>query len=712
MKKNYFLFVLVVLMNVVFSFAQNANVCLELSSTGVSSDGFLALEWQWLPPMPIGNYGFTLHQWDEALENWQTVSTNCDRTIHVLNIYPDIEGSNTLQTWMHDPTIGLEKIIVTPVSLSNFNANPNSYLKDGGEYIYDVLMFGSWDDNHNGSDINAVAVIAVKEFLDSGRGVLFGHDTQHWNRNFALLAAYINMDILENNAGYFRGSEHIEVVNDGFLLKYPHHIPYGEILDIPCTHTSGQFAKGIVWMNFPDQVGPCFHAPVIEQPNGGTNDFYLTTWNNAAMIQTGHSNGQSTLDERKVIANTLWYLAQFTTETTAKVCSAFDLAAPNKPTIERHGCNLLTIKSTDNGTPYHFYVTATHTTNYADTCTSNIAEVIHKTGLRGFYILEDINPNSVPESSNPATIFMAAVDEQWVTYLIQDLNKYVHIQAVDFAGNLSEVAHIVLGECEWKIATIVCNGGMIEPVGNVLVEHGNNKTFTITPDPDYEIDCVYIDGIFDSAAIADSFYTFNNVVENHTIMVCFKRIGKDCPAQVIDPANNIIYNVVELADRCWYKENARSTKYQDGTEIPFAQSYAHLLYPNVELNKTLFGLLYTYTSVFSNEEKAICPAGWSIPTATEWILLNRYDMDNVKNPLYWITPNTYTNVTDFDIRGAGLFNGSLQRFEKLYGYTGYWCFDKSYSATALGAIISYNCITLEILDVKLMDALSVRCIKD
>ena len=40
--------------------------------------------------------------------------------------------------------------------------------------------------------------------------------------------------------------------------------------------------------------------------------YYLTTWNNTAMIQTGHSNGNSTEDERKVLANTLFYLKQLT----------------------------------------------------------------------------------------------------------------------------------------------------------------------------------------------------------------------------------------------------------------------------------------------------------------------------------------------------------------------------------------------------------------
>ena len=61
-------------------------------------------------------------------------------------------------------------------------------------------------------------------------------------------------------------------------------------------------------MVFPeDNEWPGFNFP--SELNESSN-FYLTTWNNTAMIQTGHSNGQSTPDEQKLLANTLFYLSQ------------------------------------------------------------------------------------------------------------------------------------------------------------------------------------------------------------------------------------------------------------------------------------------------------------------------------------------------------------------------------------------------------------------
>jgi len=433
---------------------KNENECLNLYTTGISSEGCIELGWQWLPPIPTDTYGYTLYQWDYALGDWQTVSSNYDKIIKVLNVYPDIAGSNTLQTWMSDTTIGLGKIIVEPIRITDFNNNPDSYLKNGaGEYIYDAIMFGSWDSN-NDKDLTSASAAIVNNFLESGRGVLFGHDTQRsaYFPNFSSLKDKIRLHLLDGGP-YGRGSERIKVINDGFLLKYPHLIPYESILTIPLAHSSFQFARGVVWMNFPDPLvnSGGWNAPETTI-NGGTNNFYLTTWNNAAMIQTGHSNGKSTPDERRIIANTLWYLSQFTTDTIAKVCSALDLAAPDIPTVERSG-KQINIRSNDNGSPYRFYVKATNTDNYADTCTSNILEVINKSGLKGFYILEDDDPYGLPEASNPATVFITAIGGISVIYTIKNLTYYIHIQAVDSAGNISEIVTLAPFETDLDFDT-------------------------------------------------------------------------------------------------------------------------------------------------------------------------------------------------------------------------------------------------------------------
>jgi hypothetical protein len=66
-------------------------------------------------------------------------------------------------------------------------------------------------------------------------------------------------------------------------------------------------------------------------------------------------------------------------------------------------------------------------------------------------------------------------------------------------------------------ATAGANGA-ISPSGAVLVNHGDNQTFTITPNAGYHVDTLTVDSIPVPAATS---YTFTNVTATHTIDVTF-----------------------------------------------------------------------------------------------------------------------------------------------------------------------------------------------
>jgi len=423
-------------------FCASAQNCANLYPKGTNAEGCLRLEWSTAGLNSNNSYGFTFYQYDDSVHNWQTTSSNYCKTIKVLNVYPDTSLSNTLKTWMDDPAVGFGQILVTPVTITAFNANPDSFLKNGnGEYIYDVVMFGSFDRN-NRIDLNPTSAAAVRNFINSGRGVLFGHDTQRGdsgNPNFRSLTDLSNLEQNNPSSPFTnRGGSIVEVVNNGFLLKYPHHIPYHSILNIPCAHSTAHGAKGVVWIKFSDTL-TCGGFPDLTEVivNGGTNNFYLTTWNNTAVIQTGHTGGQSTQDERKIIANTLWYLAQFTTDTTGCFCSARDVVAPDTATVIRETCRRIKLRSEDNGSSYQMYLKATNLINYNDTCLSNVLSIVAKSGLKGFYVSEDNSANGVPNIST--AVFVAGTDNLWANYAVSDIRKYIHIQAMDSVGNLSAV---------------------------------------------------------------------------------------------------------------------------------------------------------------------------------------------------------------------------------------------------------------------------------
>jgi len=63
-------------------------------------------------------------------------------------------------------------------------------------------------------------------------------------------------------------------------------------------------------------------------------------------------------------------------------------------------------------------------------------------------------------------------------------------------------------------------GGLVIPSGNVTVNGGDSKTFTITPNTGYRIKDVLVDG---KSVGAVSTYAFTNITSNHTVSVTFEK---------------------------------------------------------------------------------------------------------------------------------------------------------------------------------------------
>ena len=365
---------------------------------------------------------------------FRPVSTQYDRKVKVLNVYPGV-GDN-LQNWMNNYGKGL--ISVDKVNISTFNSKPTTYLKnDDGTYKYDVLMFGSWDCN-NYKDLSYTASLEVEKFIQSGRGVLFGHDTlareydqTFTHENFARLSKYIKIELPRGQFGA-RGSQ-VQVVKSGYITKYPYYIER-KVLNIPYCHVSEQRAYGNIWIRY----------------NGyayNNENFYLTTWENCAMIQTGHSNGAATPDEQMIIANVLFYLGQVTQESDATIRTAEDLTPPDKPTVKlaqkygQNGVYSIEINAKDNGTTYEHYVEGLNDVTTRKVISNTVTTTI-TTGIKGYSWVIDGNPNTVPDNTidNPPTEITRA-----------QAGMYLHIKAIDNAENVGETFHMELTIPEVKL---------------------------------------------------------------------------------------------------------------------------------------------------------------------------------------------------------------------------------------------------------------------
>jgi uncharacterized protein (TIGR02145 family) len=82
------------------------------------------------------------------------------------------------------------------------------------------------------------------------------------------------------------------------------------------------------------------------------------------------------------------------------------------------------------------------------------------------------------------------------------------------------------------------------------------------------------------------------------------------------------YDVVQIGEQCWMRENLRTTKFDDGTDIDAANYHAT---DNVAVKG------YVYDWLATSNTAAICPDGWHVPSATEWTKLTEY-LSNTYDP--------------------------------------------------------------------------------
>ena len=344
--------------------------------------------------------------------------------IKVLNVYPDsgdditfttydgenvtVQKAGSLKQWMEQPTsedsrgYGRGLIEVTPLKITDFNANPSAYLykQADGKYNYDVVFFGAWDCN-GARDLTTRSASVVESYINSGNGVIFGHDTlalisggsDLYHPNFASLAKYVNITTATSWTDNIINKVYIS--KTGIFTTYPWSIgTEGTRLTIPAAHNLGQTANGDIWLKFDNTI------------LSGNQNFYLTTYNNCAMIQTGHSSGAATADEQKIFANLIFYLADLSMDTSAKDTNFVDINAPGAPTIKSKDLNgtsgSIAYEAEDNGTKYKYYVEATEKTSQVKTSSNTVTE-IRKTGVAGYSYVIDNKENTEPDNSIDTT---------------------------------------------------------------------------------------------------------------------------------------------------------------------------------------------------------------------------------------------------------------------------------------------------------------------
>ena len=103
-------------------------------------------------------------------------------------------------------------------------------------------------------------------------------------------------------------------------------------------------------------------------------------------------------------------------------------------------------------------------------------------------------------------------------------------------------------------------------------------------------------------------------------------------------ADGNTYRSVQIGKQCWLNENLKTTKYNDGTNIPLETNntaWINMATPgycwygnDMAQYKTRLGALYNWYAVSTGK---LCPLGWRTATDDEWKTLENYQIDNAYN---------------------------------------------------------------------------------
>ena len=208
-------------------------------------------------------------------------------------------------------------------------------------------------------------------------------------------------------------------------------------------------------------------------------------------------------------------------------------------------------------------------------------------------------------------------------------------------------------------------------------------------------------------------------------------------AQTVTDIDGNIYNTVTIGTQVWMKENLKTTRYNDGTEIPnitdntawaALTTGAYSDYNNTPSNSTTYGRLYNWyaadnnaaTKMASNGGKNVCPTGWHMPADAEWTTLTTFlGGESVaggklkeSGTSHWNSPNTgATNESGFTALPGGFHNDDGTYYN--ISYSGTWWSPTENSATnAWNRYMNDKYISVDRNYDSKKFGFSIRCLRD
>jgi len=224
-------------------------------------------------------------------------------------------------------------------------------------------------------------------------------------------------------------------------------------------------------------------------------------------------------------------------------------------------------------------------------------------------------------------------------------------------------------------------------------------------------------------------YFVKAYVKNSDVENLAEELSFTTPAKITDFDNNV-YETVIMGDQVWMAENLRTTHYLNGDLIDSTDPATLNIsventpkyqwsYDGNDVNTLIYGKLYTYYTI--SDTRKICPAGWHVPSDSEFTSLEAtlggYDIAGSKlkeaGNSHWISPYNVdaTNESLYTALPGGYRNntGEYSHMEN-YGY--WWSSTESddLNGWVRSLYVQASQITRE--DFTKNNGAAVRCIKD
>jgi hypothetical protein len=136
------------------------------------------------------------------------------------------------------------------------------------------------------------------------------------------------------------------------------------------------------------------------------------------------------------------------------------------------------------------------------------------------------------ETQGLDTIKPADKSEDWTIVPVQGLKKgnynttialYYHVANTSVPLYTTKPLSLNVYEAEYTISASAGANGNISPAGTISVTHNGSQTFNFSPYSGYEINQVLVDGVNNTSAVSNGYYTFSNITADHTLSVSFKQ---------------------------------------------------------------------------------------------------------------------------------------------------------------------------------------------